>query len=415
MSPSTLLYTLVQSAMLRLLAIRFIWRSLLAVHCILLLLWFAVPFPPVSSPQHQTEYIQRYIQAGSRITTVHPYSDTIRHPSRSSSEETPSPYVHDAWDGHIFTWQLLQDSPTKNIILRLDNPNGITTTNFSVELDLTALAAKEPSFIQEAIHLSLATGDQHWPVPSYFSYADAILLSHQTQHTWQNGTLRLLVPETGTVQIWKNMPGWDRFDASHITSIDDTDRKQGLVASFSLSSTTNSSVVAVTIPHANLPTITYPFRSGILILLTPLFTFITLVFSLLVFVFSLSILLFSLITIILSNVPSVVTHLVPLYVLLVLFCWLLFGRGTGFKVWSRRFWFTRGWAKWVFREPRVRVWGVNGPIRPAGASEEWEGEGLVSRDNEIRRGHVRNRSSGYGYTYGGVEKGGGLGRYTPLR
>ncbi|MBA7495539.1 hypothetical protein ES702_06126 [subsurface metagenome] len=389
--------------MSRLLTIRTIWRTLLAVHCILLLLWFAVPFPPVSTPDHQSEYIQRQIQAGSRITTVHPYSDTIRHPSRTSSEDSPSPYIHDAWDGHIFTWQLLQNSSTDNIILRLDNPNGITTQNFSVEIDLTALAAREPSFINETIRLSLATGDIHWPVPPYFSYADAIILSHQQQHTWQNGTLRLLVPERGTVQIWKNMPGWNTFNASNIASIDDTGRKQGLVASFSLPSTTNTSTITIEIPHAHLLTITYTFRSDVLTLLTPLFATLEGIFSLLVFVFSFSILLFSLITIIISNIPSLITHLVPLYMLIVLVSWLLFARGAGFRAWSRRFWLTRGWAKWVFRPPRVRVWGVSGPVRPADA-DEWEGEVLMGGDREGRGGHRRNRSTGYG----GVEKGGGF-------
>lgn len=347
-------------------------QTLLAIHSFLLIIWFALPFSPISATRElQSERIQNELRAGSRVTTVHPYGSTIDNPIGEKPDDHQLSKRRN-WSAYIFQWQLKQRGPNDNITLHLGDSKGSgTLPDMGAKIDLTSLALRSPCFVKDkAIQTWMAAGDQDWvfaPVP-YVSYADATLLFRQSQRSGKNVRLRLLVPHTGTVQIWKDMPGWDGFDATDIERIDDTDEKGGLIASFTLELAnttleTNASTVPklprprledvqINLYDAMLPTRTYWLQSWVLVFLMPLFYALELMYHLVLHPASL----------VLIGGLKVLTWLAPLYLLFVLLSWLLLGRESSFRDFTRSFWMTRYLACRILDPSRPRVWGPYGPL-----------------------------------------------------
>lgn len=368
--------------MLRLLPRRFIvWQILIAIHVLCILLWLALPFSPISSTEQQSQYIQTQLRAGSRLTTIHNYGATISDPIPASPGDY-SPLHYGFWSGHIFDWQLLQDDPaTDNITLRLGRPKGGIFPDFGADIDLTSLAKQDPCFVREGVHMWIAAGDRHFPSLPYFSYADSTLLFHQSQRSWKNIYLRLLVPERGTVQIWKPLPGWETFTAKDIPSIDDIDREMGLIASFTLPQSDPSksepplSSINATIYSAQLPTRTQSIRSILLYLLTPLLY--TIEFLHLAIIYPASVAL--------TSGINLLIRFLPIYMLLVLLCFLIYNRtGATFESWARNFWMTRFFARRIFEPPRRGVWGASGPL----LAHDGHGNKMDRDDYEHYRYHM---------------------------
>lgn len=319
----------------------------------LVILWFALPFSPPQTLSDKQNYVNRILQRGASLTTVHREGITFRSDTWLGPDDS-QPGRRGWWSAVILEWQLEQPTPNGNIMLKIGTPTNTAHPDLGARIDLTKLAHDEPQFVPEGLLMWTSAGDQDGFSLPYFDYADATLFYHQVEQSEQLVNLRILVSEPGVVQIWKDMPNWNSFNASHISLIDDDDRRNGLVATFSVTVPSNSQqqpslkAVKVSIFDMLLPSRTYPIRKLILRLLVPMYygavTFAEATFK------------------ILWTAVQASFWIAVVYSTLVFICWCFSGRTEPFETWSKHFWLTKHLSCKVFGPPEPQVWSVLGPL-----------------------------------------------------
>lgn len=332
----------------------------------LLLLWFTLPFPPIVADFARAEYIQAVLQSGSSLTTIHKPGSSFRKPHQPPSRDDQEPYPNfqsGVFNAVILSWQLHRDPAVNAISLQLGTPLMTDTVpDFGGTVNLTELAVKTPGFLTNEVYMWAPAGDQDGVSLPYFDYADATLIYHQAIATWQAVHLRFLVPATGVVQVWKDMPRWDTFDAEDIAFIDEDDKSRGLLATFDLSAVVgkaSKSLKDIKIRDFDgmLPTKTYAIRRLILALLKP----------------------------VASSTSTAVDRVEPMfhlvgqalkllllssigYFVVVVICWMVWGSRRPFTTWIRNFWLTRRIHRYIMGPPPPSIWGPSGPLE--GEDEE---------------------------------------------
>ncbi|KAJ9651482.1 hypothetical protein H2198_009240 [Neophaeococcomyces mojaviensis] len=323
------------------------------------LLWFTLPFPATVSLPRKATYIQDVLQSGSCLITVHKSGWTFTSADQSAEVDNQEPYSNfqsGTFNAVILSWRL--QFVDDIVLLQLGKPwkNGIVP-DFGGIVNLTDLAIRSPSFVKEEIHMWTPAGDQDGINLPYFDYADATLIYHQASETWQAVHLRFLVPATGIVQVWKDMPDWNNFNDSDIVLIDDVDRARGLLATFDLSPVigrTSKSLEGVQIRDFNclLPTKTYPIRRLILTLLKPVASLVITAVDRLGPVLYL-----------MGQILKLLLLIGITYFLVVVVCWMLWGNRRPFGRWAQRFWLTKRLHRYIFGPPSPGIWGPSGPLK----------------------------------------------------
>lgn len=315
--------------------------------------WFALPFLPSSTGSSQENHINRILQRGASLTTIHREGRTFLSQTQPGSDDF-QPDNSGWWDAVILKWRLEQPISNDNIILKVGSPTNVAHPDLGGHIDLTQLSRAEPQFVPDGLLMWTGAGDQDGYSLPYFDYADATLFYHQVEQSWQLINLRILVPEPGTIQIWKDMPNWDSFNASHIPLIDDDDRNDGLIATLSITTPSGSQqqpsldAVNISIPDALLPSRTYPLRKLILRFLVLMYLGATTFAEVTFHIFQAAV--------------HAILLIAVVYFLAVTICWCVSGRKEVFRTWSKRFWLTKHLSRKVFGAPEPQVWGVLGPL-----------------------------------------------------
>jgi len=257
----------------------------------------------------------------------------------------------------ILSWQLHHDRVANAVSLQVGTPLRTSTIpDFGGTVNLTEMAARAPGFLKDEIYMWAAAGDQDGISPPYFDYADATLIYHQSIGTWQAVHLRFLVPATGVVQVWKDMPRWDTFGANDIEFIDEDDKSRGLLATFDLlgvigKASKSMKDIQIRDFDGMLPTKTYAIRRLILALLKPIASSTSTAVDRVGPMFRLF-----------GQALKVLLLFSVGYLLVVFICWKVWGNRRPFTTWARNFWLTRHVHRYINGPPPPSIWGPSGPL-----------------------------------------------------
>ena len=322
------------------------------------LAWFTIPFYGPAD-NHSLAHVGDTINSEYRVTTVHRYGLTYSSPDQPTFENFP-PKNNGIWSAVILEWHILNDCHG-GVELRIGRPEpqfpGKSTPypDLGVSLNLTWWAQQPPQFCERGYSFWTRAGDQDGLSMPYFNYADATLFYHQLYQSYQLVYLRLLVLEDGVIQVWKDMPEWDTFNASDVALIDDDDRRRGLVATFyhfdqSLRSAPES--MSVGFQDALFPSRTYPLRRAILSVLGPLY----LATGWIAFWTA------DVLKVVIILIVYCVLMYVGVSVVLTAIGWLLCGCPRPVCPWLKGSSVYRVYSKLLLRPERRKIWGPLGPL-----------------------------------------------------
>lgn len=222
--------------------------------------WFLLPSPVVRHIDRDGT-IQHALRMGGPVTTILDYGDSS---SRRSAGLTCG-----ECSGLIFDWRLEAHVASDSLFLRVGEAR--------VNLTEAALRRPEPegdattAYVSDPLTARVrAGGTDHPIILPWFTREDSVLI-HWTMHGFmENIPIRILSPDQGVVQVWKDIDVLQGYSGAE--PLRQADREVGLLASFSHIPTTqisgatiraNAASVLVSDLKGRLPSETWPIRSVI--------------------------------------------------------------------------------------------------------------------------------------------------------
>lgn len=332
--------------------------------------WLFLPSPTIRNLERDG-YIQARLRSGAAVTTVAEFNDSFKKTNMKEYSRGGTLVSTSCSDcvALILDWRLENHVASDSVMLHIGEAR-INLTGSALQFSRTEKGSGKEGveiggqpYVSEPIMARLRAGAlAHVIIMPWFNWADRILI-HWTEYMGrENIYLRVLVPASGVVEIWKDDPSLrSLFSASQLPGIRDTDREVGMLAAISNVPTTRiagahtrANTVQINVSHVQgkLPSKTWPIRSIICgPLYVPTFMLIDLVW------------LFISIFIVPSTIPGALVEAVVVVGLVIWLCNPRRQRLCGRRV----------------RQTRSRgIWSVAGPVMPD------EETGLLKEKARIR-------------------------------
>ncbi|KIX08388.1 uncharacterized protein Z518_03044 [Rhinocladiella mackenziei CBS 650.93] len=305
---------------------------LITSYLFLVLLWVALPSPPVAWKDNPSAYLWD----GGTVTRVYDIDDFFPYYDQLSSVQEAR---YTGRNSFAIDYRYFSDS---SVVAIGDDSLGTFFFNLT---NILSLSPSLPPIFPIPTTLPVKTGDQDGINPPWFTRADATLLFWEIHRDISRIPLRISLSDNNTVQIWPDSRLLDG-DVHENEDEDDSTLAETCLSpliTFSLSTDISNPspmpAFRVEFPMHKFnssPSRSLAFRRAISALMVPVGLFIN--------NYILPVITPPIMIIVATTVTLI--YVVALYVLLVLTCWSS-DRFPPFWPWTRRFWLTRGLTSYL--------------------------------------------------------------------